>query len=46
MNDNPYLFAIDITQEIVDKLELSKQDLEKLYVLQLAAYSVILHCPK
>ena len=39
-------FLIEITQEIVDKLELSKQDLEKLYVLQLAAYSVILHCPK
>jgi hypothetical protein len=42
----PYLFAIDITQEIVDKLELSKRDLEKLYALQLVEHSVIMRCPK
>ncbi|KAF8817475.1 hypothetical protein BYT27DRAFT_7199003 [Phlegmacium glaucopus] len=35
-----------ITQAVVDKLELSKQDLEKLNALQLVAHSVILHCPK
>jgi hypothetical protein len=40
------LFLIDITQEVVDKLDLSKQDLEKLYALQLIAHSVILHCPR
>jgi len=36
----------EITQAIVDKLELSKRDLEKLYALQLVAHSVILYCPK
>jgi len=35
-----------ITQAIVDKLDLSKQDLEKLSDLQLVAHSVTLHCPK
>jgi len=34
-----------ITPEIVDKLELSKEDLEKLYALQLVVHSVILQCP-
>ena len=46
MNDNLYLFLIEITQEIVDKLDLSKEDLEKLYALQLVAHSVVLYCPK
>ena len=43
---NSYLFLIDITQEIVERLELSKQDLDKLCALQLVAHSVTLHCPK
>ena len=41
-----YLFLIVITQAIVDKLELSEQDLERLYALQLVVHSIILHCPE
>ena len=43
---NLYLFLADITQAIIEKLEFSEQDLEKLYALQLVAHSVTLHCPK
>jgi len=35
-----------ITQAVVDKLDLSKQELEKLSALQLVAHSIVLQCPK
>jgi hypothetical protein len=44
--DNTYFFLIDITQAIVEKLELSNQDLAKLSSLKLVAHSVTLECPK